>query len=676
MRREHRNVHRWLSCLLSTTALLLPVMARAETPDATTDSESDDGASEEEPLGPRSNLRTRAESIRFDPRQRTLELDGNVRVDSPPFHLRSDSIRLERTRFGVELDGKGNLAFCPCLGTPLRIDFDHVIVAPPGDLILRSPLLRVYGVPILYLPYFWLRSTEKPGLLPPDIAYRGQDGVYLGGGVHLPWHAYKDDPDRYAVDLRAGVYLAGGFATDVRVQTPSSVTKVRFDRRVSASAPAAPSDVASDPESESEGLRIDARGSTRTHDASMAWDVDALRGRRGLVSTTELTEAAKPWDRAAIEPALRGGSFSVSTTLRALSRRGTSLSTIDAFGPAVRARTSGALSRGITYDVTTEGGSLRVANGDELPTLVAPTTIDTTSARTLSFVRAEVGVTGATVFGPISATVSGRATGGLASFADRSGVDRAASAQTRWSLPLVRSYGSKESVLVHVLEPFAQASVLNAESEGLFGYALGRAVSAVSGTAPVVSLGVASSLGRPRSNTSVDAELATGLALGDVADARPLGRGRVSATTTWFGASFDGGSVLGASADRTGWVVVARGRLGQSNGLRLLLNVATREGIDPVLARTLSNAPLEPSSGFLSWEGTTGGAGLVVPWSRVLTTSAGADADASEPTLIAARGGFELHDRCGCVTLRASGSRRIGRGGFDAWLALEFASDR
>jgi hypothetical protein len=117
-------------------------------------------------------------------------------------------------------------------------------------------------------------------------------------------------------------------------------------------------------------------------------------------------------------------------------------------------------------------------------------------------------------------------------------------------------------------------------------------------------------------------------------------------------------------------------RLGPNAGVRLLANVATRDGLDPVLARALLDAPLEPASGFLVAEGTTGGAGVVVPWSHAVTTSVGADGDATHRELVAARAGLELRDRCGCLTLRVLGAHRLGREGVDVWLALDFAADR
>lgn len=625
-------------------------------------------------------LRTSAERVSFDARQRVVELDGDVRVDASPFHLRSEHLTLTRTNLGIDVEGRGSVAFCPCLGTPLRIDFERAIVAPPGDLILRSPTLRIYGVPAMHLPYFWLRSTEKAGILPPDIAYRGQDGVFLGGGVHLPWKTRAPDGSsgRAWLDLRSGAYLLGGFAADARLRTPSTTTTVRFDRRASASAPALPFDPHPDEGGADEGFRLDARGSLRTRSAGAAWDVDALRGRRGVVSSTDLDEASRPWDRASGESSLRSGPFVVSTAVRAVTRRGTALSHVDAVGPAVRARASGAVARGITYDLTTEGGALRVSDDDRRPSLGFGAGADVDRARTLSFARAEAGLSAATSFGPMAASASARGIGDVALETNRSGADRAAALEARLGLPLARPYGpGGPDAWVHVVEPFARASLLHARSDGLLGFSPGRAIASVSGTAPLASVGVATSFGRASSNDAVELEASVGGAGDDaIRTVTALGRGRLAARTVWFGATVDAATLLRQDELRSGAAILGRVRLGKTDGVRVLGNVATREGVDPVLARALSNAPLEPSSGFLAFSGTTAGAGLVVPWSRVLTTSAGADVDASDATLVAARGGIELRDRCGCVTLRALGARRIGRGGFDAWLAIDIGTSR
>ena len=616
-------------------------------------------ALELEALGPRGNLRTRAEEVSFDSRLRTLELSGNVRVDARPFHLRSERIKLTRTRLGIEIVGKGSLAFCPCLGTPLTIDFDEVLVAPPGDLILTHPTLRLYSVPILPLPYFWLRSEEKPGVLPPDLAYRGRDGLYAGGGVHLPW---KSRGGKHALDLRGGAYVLRGFVADARLRTPSSTAMVRYDRLPS--------------ERGDDGLLVDARGATSSDEGpasktgarttlGMAWDADVLRGRRGVLSTSELDAAARPWDRATAEGALRSGPFVVATAMRAVTRRGGGLVDVDAAGPITSLRASGAVASVITYDATIEGGSLRFTNR-------------ATSRDALSFVRAEVGTRAALSLGALEASLALRGAGDVAAEARDRGDDRAGSARARLAVPMVRRFAGDNDPWLNVIEPFAEVVVLHAKGDGMLGLSPARSAFAVNGTAPLADAGFTTRLGRWGTREAIELGGAVGAAFASRAVAggvRPLARARVGASLGWFGASADAADVLGGDPSTPkGTAVVARVRFGPTDGVRLLTNVAARDGLDPVLARALFDAPLEPAAGFLAQDGTTGGAGLVIPWSRVVTTSFGADGDATHRELVAARAGVELRDRCGCLTLRVMGSHRIGRDGVDVWLALDFAS--
>jgi hypothetical protein len=622
-------------------------------------------ALEEEALGPRSNLRTRAEEVSFDTRQRTLELIGNVRVDSPPFHLTSQRIRLTRTRYGIDIDGKGSLAFCPCLGTPLKVDFDSAIVAPPGDLILKNPTLRFYDVPILPLPYFWLRSDEKLGLLPPELAYRGQDGLFVGGGVHVPW---KSHGEKVALDLRGGAYVLDGFVADARLRTVSSTTKIRYDRLPSASG-----------STSDDGLLVDARGATSSGELGVSWDADLLRGTRGVASTTDLDAASRRWDRATAEGALRGGPFVVSTAMRAVTRRGGNLTDVDAVGPITSVRASGAAGSAITYDATIEGGSLRTSDGR-------------LSRNALSFARAEAGARAVGTLSALEASLSVRGAADVAADGTQDGSDRAGSARARVGAPLAKRFGSSSAgeggraPWVHVIDPYVEGAVLHAHGDELLGMSAARGASGIDGTATLLDAGFTTTVGRWSSREAFELGAVAGTAFGSRGDpsrALPLARGRAAATLLWFGASGDVATVLGGESDAAvargtsnGFAAVGRTRLGKADGLRLLANVASRDGIDPVLARALVDAPFEPASGFLAQDGTTGGAGLVVPWARAVTTSIGADGDATHRELVAARAGVELRDRCGCLTLRVMGAHRIGREGVDVWLALDFAADR
>src|SRR5205807_2523908 len=102
-------------------------------------------------------------------------------------------------------------------------------------------------------------------------------------------------------------------------------------------------------------------------------------------------------------------------------------------------------------------------------------------------------------------------------------------------------------------------------------------------------------------------------------------------------------------------------------------NVAVRTGVDPVTARLLTDAPLEPSAGFLAASGTTGGLAATLPLSHAIITRGGTDADLLEPRLLGARGSVELRDRCGCIVLRITGSHRLGREGVDVWATIDLA---
>lgn len=616
-----------------------PSTAWARAPDVEEDPthEPDPLDLEAEAFGTRGLVRTRADTVSFDPRERSLELSGDVRIDSAPFHLRSERIRLARTRWGIEADGGGRLAFCPCLGTPLTIEFERAIVAPPGELILQKPKLELYGVPIMVLPWFWLRSAEKVGVLPPEVAYRGRDGLYLGDGVHLPW---KDRGARESLDLRGGAYLVGGFAADARLLTPVGATKVRWDRLRG-----------------DDGLLVDARGAT----GSVAWDADVLRGRRAVVMTTDLDAAAKPYDRAAAAAAFEVGPVTTQAGYRAITRRGTGLERVDASGPFVALRSSGAAAGAVdaTWDATLEGGAL-------------------TSQRTstLSYARGELGGLAVTSLGPAVASLRARGAGAVAAEAARSGTDAAASARLRVGLPVARTYApadlephDRNDPFVHLVEPFVETAILHAEGDALLGSLPGRGTAAVVGTAPIADAGFESTLGRRARRQALTVGMAGGLAYGTSYETgtSALLRTRAAASMPLVGFDVESGHT------KRGHAVTARARLGHADGLRLHANVAARDGIDPVYARALTDAPLEPAAGFLADTGTTGGATVVVPWMRALTTSVGADGDANARELVAIRGGLELKDRCGCLSLRANGAHRIGREGVDVWITLDFA---
>ena len=148
-------------------------------------------------------------------------------------------------------------------------------------------------------------------------------------------------------------------------------------------------------------------------------------------------------------------------------------------------------------------------------------------------------------------------------------------------------------------------------------------------------------------------------------------RRRAAASTRFFGLGAEGAHL--AAAGSAGSAFVARARTGALESLHLGVNVAARAGVDPIAARLLTDAPLEPSAGFFATEGWTGGGNVTIPWTTWLSTSAGGDVDLTSQLLVAARGGIELRDKCQCLAIRLAGAHRVGREGIDVWLSLDLA---
>ncbi len=585
-------------------------------------------------LAQAADAEVRANSVSFDAGRQEVILEGDVRIDAKPFHLRSQHLRLRREGKGpLELEGKGRLAFCPCLGTPLELQFEGALVGPPADLVLKKPTLAIYGVPVFWLPYFWLRAPTRPGLLPPDVAYRARDGFYTGLGVHLPWNEGQD-----AIDLRGGAYFKGGGALDARLFTPSSRTQVRVDHLGTT------------------GLMVDARGAADQSGLRTAWDVDLLRGPRAVQATTRLDEAARPWDRAAFEAEARRGSLRFSTGLRGALTRGGDVGELRALGPVVGARGAGAARGGaLRYDSEIFAGALGDGAGRGAST----------------FVRGEVGArlsgavgplgTGVELRGAADGAVDGRATAGLVAGLARATV----------GAPIARTFGGPPEIL-HRLEPFVSGG-LGARTDGPVPFS----VPPLSGNVPapttaVISAGLRSSLGRSASREALEAEAAAGALSSGLDPATPSARLSATASSGLVGLAAEAAFLYAASPSS---LLVARARIGALDGPRLLAHLATSSGRDPGSARLVGSGGSEAPSSFLARAGTTLGGRAILPLLRGLSATAGAEGDLVASALLGAFGGLELRDPCRCVVVRAHGAHRLGREGIDVWLSLDIVTD-
>jgi LPS-assembly protein len=161
------------------------------------------------------NRLTGADSARYDPLQKSLLLDGEVRYEDPDSFIRSDSaelsynlgrIRFEGADFTLDDNTARGAADALEINQEGRLELDNVsyTTCPPesNDWILeakdidldtksgvgtaRSVKLRFQGVPILYTPYisFPIGDARKSGILAPQAGTSGRSGTQ----IRLPFY--------------------------------------------------------------------------------------------------------------------------------------------------------------------------------------------------------------------------------------------------------------------------------------------------------------------------------------------------------------------------------------------------------------------------------------------------------------------------------------------------------
>lgn len=571
----------------------------------------------------------RSQEVWVDPKAHAIHAEGDVVVNVPPFVVRSPELTLSRERLGVRLVGEGRLAFCPCLGEPLALRFREATVAPPADVLVRGAVFELYRVPFLYLPVFWLRSAKRPGLLPPEFAYRGGDGLLLGVGAHLPGNGHtKERP--HALDVRGGGYLQGGFRTELRLSTPGSSTNVVVDHLGTL------------------GWGVDARGSA----GPWNWDADLLRGGRAIKSTTDLDAAARVYDRASAEWSSGLGGVSVASAFRIVTPRGGH--DLAFAGPWVTLHRSTVLGTLGLLETSLGGGGFRRPEGD------------------LSLARANVAFEMA---GPVSVfepRASVRAAMDGAAEAARSASLAQATTRLHVGLPLVRAFGGEEP-WVHRVTPFVEgaAIAMGGRGDARWMNDVGVSNPLSPAHASLAELGVRSSLGSPSRETAWELEAASG-GLSREAGEDWGGRARTSLSARAFAWGAD---VAGLARDRAG-ALSLRTRILPKTWPHLLLLLESRRGVDTALARMLLHAEEMRMFSYLDRDGSTGSTHVEIPWTTRLSTRGGGWVDVEKRTLLAASFAIDFHDPCGCMHLRLSGSRRIGREGVDVWLTVDLMTER
>jgi len=561
-----------------------------------------------------------AERVQVEADLGSLELDGNVRVQAQRYRLMSPHLQLRRGPRGVEADGTADVACCTCDEPPIRLRVSHATLAPPTDALFINPRLEVGGVPVFWLPALWLRAPTRMGLTLPKIAYRGDDGLFVGGGAYLPLKVEEGRVTR-SLTLGAGAYLVKGARVEAELDTESSTSRIAWDRV------------------QQTALELDAHGSAALSDATFAYRIDALRGARAPSVSSSLEVSARRMDRARISVS-RVDQLALGFGVRADAPRGGAMSDLGAIGPELYLGSARGLGDSVSYDVfalsrtTATSGSHSQTELFQRGTLSAklrpgPLGVDVTAAESGDLQVNEY-------------STEGLLRGGL---------------QARIGLPLSRQFGS----VAHFMEPLLVArGLVDARPRG----------SQLNDERTLLAAaGIDSSLGQRTSRQAL-ALTVRGGALSYVGDLRAVGVARVSADARWVGLA----QSLATLTRGPSWVSLSRARLGKRDGLHLLLRADGASNGTPGRARVLFDESwFDPARPFLDRDGWNAGSELSVPWTRAFSTTASLDYDLTSRELLATWGGFGYRHPCGCLAVAGFVGHRVGREGFDAWLGFDLA---
>lgn len=629
-------------------------------------------------------LTFRAGKVEADATLRELTLERDVLVTYGRYRLWSDRLHLTLSPTGgIRLNGEGKVALCPCPDPPITLAFSAARVEPPGDLVVDFPRLAIAGVPVLALPWLWLRSPDTIGLLPPLLAWRGDDGLVIGGGVHLPWPGH-------ALQIRGAGYIEGGAEAQALFTSLATTTRVAWQ--------------------EIHGRRVvvDAHGSLDTGGAGLAWDIDAARGDRARSAAPDLRSAVLPFDSLAAETSLRvgpgasGAAARFATGVAGGAERGEGAIAV---GPSAFMGGGGPIGAFGTWEAAAGGLMLggdrgatplaRAHLGAEVDTRPGPLDV-----RLSSTLRARiVGLTGGGDSAPTEPGDSGEPSR-----------DAMAAGRLEVRLPFVRVFPAApgDAPIQHWVVPVIEARaaalaqagppprVIESPGEGLARPPLRDAPP----TSWTVDAGLSTAVGRYTGQAlSLDVRLG---ALGrsssrrsdptSAADppeptpgaVRPAARARVAAHTA--AASLGGEiGVVGPSsaetlpadarADGTGAFGIARARLGRPDRVTLRIEAAAQNDLGAGEARAIADGSAAALPGealeLLAEAGFSGAAELGVPWTRSLRTSVRADADLTAGELLALQGVLSYRHPCGCLGFTAAGAHRLGRGGVDIALSID-----
>jgi hypothetical protein len=557
-------------------------------------------------------------------------LSNGAKLSAHRYQVTCDEMTLERTPRGLMVDGAGIVAFCPCPNPPLTVGFSSAMVAPPTDLILRNARFRAYGVPVFWLPWFWVRSPNRAGMMSPRLSYRGDDGIFIGTGFHIPF-SKKVEPSPEYLDISLGSYLTSGVDVGTQLVTANTVTNLRWDYR-------------------KRGLvEFDATGHRALNDTtSLAWHTETIRGERARTGYVSFEAASRAYDHGNVSVLHSNGEQLLSFGVQNVAMRGSALRDVGLWGPSVRMGIGSAIGEVGQVDTSTAVYGLTSNTSGEFDALAIQGASLRFDARPGPFawktVFHENGLIG---------------TGGLSQMNEGS-----SGGESRLSLPLVRSFGVGPSRWAHWFEPEALSTVAWQRADNEAGRGRYESIR-------TAQIGVLNVFGRPRSSSATSLLLRGGWVVqGDEPSQALVARWLSSGQWLALGGSV--GTVTPWERRDRAWMSTLRARFGRLDRVAVSANLEGRSVVEPTAVRWLMDDGFTPwLSRWYSRPGWTTGTQLDVGLLDQVAAVAGISVDLEKEKLLAHRMGVAYRHPCGCLAASTMTGWRVGRGGWDVTLLLD-----
>lgn len=131
----------------------------------------------------------RGDSFRYRPRAQTgAATNANIAVGGEGLRASGESLYLEEGRFRAEAV---EMSSCKTESRDWVLSADSIMQDEENSVAVRGAVLRAGGIPVMYLPVFYVRGDEEKrgGFLPPEFQYSADEG----GNLRLPYYFFLAD---------------------------------------------------------------------------------------------------------------------------------------------------------------------------------------------------------------------------------------------------------------------------------------------------------------------------------------------------------------------------------------------------------------------------------------------------------------------------------------------------